>query len=138
MNIADKIKKFDNMLPANVEQFENLFKVDLFRDKNELVEILEPICGNLRKVKVGNDILNLDLMPVSENRFSIDYLRKKRKYIYRAYNMIGVEIASGYSRQEIASQLGVTPTTISNKLKNVNKKQRKHKNGMFTVIKQKL
>ena len=47
-------------------------------------------------------------------------------------------IAIGYTKQEIANQLGVTPPTISNKLKNVGKAQRKHKNGMFTVIREKL
>lgn len=117
MNIADKIIKFDNIFPANVQQFEDIFDIKISEKykKNELVEILEPITGGLRKVLIGNDVLHIDLNPTIDGSSQDSLLSMKRKlYRYILRNEKGNIIAEGYSAKEIADSINVTSQTIRN------------------------
>lgn len=123
MRLADKIKKFDDLLPGNLEQFESLLeiKVEGNYKKSDLVEILEPVKGNLRKISINDNILKINLEPVIDGRSKFDALHGGRKfYEYTATDLKGNFLAKAHSVEELAKKVGVTGGTILNVLKRKN------------------
>lgn len=117
MNIADKIKKFDQTIPANVKQLEELFRIKLDDSHNpsNLVEILEPIQGGRRKILVNEVEYIVDLNPVVDNASQESlYSNGRNFYKYTARCPKGKVIAEAYSLSEISKELNITvPTTIN-------------------------
>ena len=120
MNIADKIKKFDNTVPANVKQFEELFKIRLKESykEDDLVEVLEPIGSGFRKILVDGKEEIIELCPVVDGRSKEDLYSGGRKfYRYVATSIKGSLLAEAYSMNELADKLKVSKETIINIMK---------------------
>lgn len=123
MRIADKIKKFDNMMPANVKQFEKLFQIKLENEysDDDLVEILEPFNAEFRKVLINGNQEIIDLNPRIDGRSKADVYAGGRKfYKYIATTPNGNLIAEAYSIPEIAQKVGVSKETIISIIKRKN------------------
>lgn len=123
MRIADKIQQFDNMMPANLKQFEELFelKVESSYKDDDLVEILEPVLGGFRRVLINDKPELIDLNPRIDGRSKADVYAGGRKfYKYTATNLEGTLIAEAYSVSEIAQKVGVSKETILNIIKRKN------------------
>lgn len=123
MNIADKIIKFDNMLDNSLQSFEELFqiKVDSVQEKRDIVEILEPCFGSLRKILINNNPYLVDLEPTVDGRSKADLFFGGRKfYKYIANNTKGEVLAEAYSIDEMALKLNTCKATILNIMKRKN------------------
>lgn len=123
MRIADKIKQFDNMIPANVKQFEELFKIKVNKlyDKNALVEILEPCQGNMRLVDINGNIETIDIDPRIDGRSQVDAFDGGRKmYKYSAFDNKGNLLAEDYTLENISLKVGISKETALNILKRKN------------------
>lgn len=123
MRIADKILQFDNTMPANVKQFEELFQIKLDKEYNEnyLVEILEPFTAGFRRVLINGEQVIVDLNPRIDGRSKADVYSGGRKfYKYTATNPQGKLLAEGYSISELAEKLDISKDTVMSIIKRKN------------------
>lgn len=123
MSIGKKIKQFDEMIPANVEQFESLFKIKVknIYNKSDLVEILEPFMGNMRLVNINGNIEVIDIDPRVDGRSQVDAFEGGRKmYKYSAFDTKGNLLAEDYSLENIALKVGISKETAMNIIRRKN------------------
>jgi hypothetical protein len=115
MNLGDKIRAFDDMLPANVKQLEHLFKIKVSSDfdQDELVEILEPEIGGLRKVLIGDKETLINLNPTLDGTAQDSIYSNRLVYRYIAKDYNGNFLAEEYSIKSLSVILNITQPTIN-------------------------
>jgi hypothetical protein len=115
MNLGDKIRAFDDMLPANVKQLEHLFKIKVSSDfdQDELVEILEPEIGSLRKVLIGDKETLINLNPTLDGTAQDSIYSNRLVYRYIAKDYNGNFLAEEYSIKSLSVILNITQPTIN-------------------------
>lgn len=115
MNIGDKIRAFDDMLPANVKQLEHLFKIKVNSDfgQDELVEILEPEMGGLRRVLIGDKETLINLNPTLDGTAQKSIYSNRLIYRYIAKDYDGNFLAEEYSIKSLSVILNITQPTIN-------------------------
>lgn len=114
MNIGDKIRAFDDMLPANVKQLEHLFKIKVNSDfgQDELVEILEPEMGGLRRVLIGDKETLINLNPTLDGTAQKSIYSNRLIYRYIAKDYDGNFLAEEYSIKSLSVILNITQPTV--------------------------
>jgi hypothetical protein len=115
MNLGDKIRAFDDMMPANVKQLEHLFKIKVSSDfgQDELVEILEPEIGGLRKVLIGDKETLINLNPTLDGTAQDSIYSNRLVYRYIAKDYNGNFLAEEYSIKSLSVILNITQPTIN-------------------------
>lgn len=114
MNIGDKIRAFDDMLPANVKQLEHLFKIKVNSDfgQDELVEILEPEMGGLRRVLIGDKETLINLNPTLDGTAQDSIYSNRLIYRYVAKDYNGNFLAEEYSVESLSVILNISKPTV--------------------------